>query len=163
MYLVDSNVLIEAKNRYYAFDIAPGFWEWLERAHRAGRVFSIEKVEEELLRGDDELAKWAQGHHSFFRQLDQRTTQYFSRLSEWARSQNFRPAALHEFTAEAADYLLVAFAAAHSCTLVTNEVPDPNSRKRVKIPDACRVLNVDWTSPFDMLRSIGVTLRLGGR
>ena len=123
MYLVDSNVLIEAKNRYYAFDIAPGFWEWLERAHRAGGVFSIEKVEEELLRGDDELAKWAQGHHSFFRQLDQRRTQYFSRLSEWARSQNFRPAALHEFTAEAADYLLVAFAAAHSCTLVTNEVP----------------------------------------
>lgn len=52
MYLVDSNVLIEAKNRYYAFDIAPGFWEWLERAHRTGCVFSIEKVEEELLRGD---------------------------------------------------------------------------------------------------------------
>ena len=85
MYLVDSNVLIEAKNRYYAFDNAPGFWEWLERAHRAGRVFSIEKVEEELLRGDDELAKWAQGHHSFFRQLDQRRTQYFSRLSECPR------------------------------------------------------------------------------
>ncbi|PMD04330.1 DUF4411 family protein, partial [Brevibacterium paucivorans] len=26
MYLLDANVLIEAKNRYYAFDIAPGFW-----------------------------------------------------------------------------------------------------------------------------------------
>ncbi|MFC2625050.1 MAG: DUF4411 family protein [Propionibacterium acidifaciens] len=25
MFLVDANVLIEAKNRYYAFDIAPGF------------------------------------------------------------------------------------------------------------------------------------------
>ena len=24
MYLLDTNVLIEAKNRYYAFDIAPG-------------------------------------------------------------------------------------------------------------------------------------------
>lgn len=33
MYLIDSNVLIEAKNRYYAFDIAPGFWTWLEQAH----------------------------------------------------------------------------------------------------------------------------------
>ena len=30
MFLVDSNVLIEAKNRYYAFDIAPGFWKWLD-------------------------------------------------------------------------------------------------------------------------------------
>lgn len=42
MYLVDANVLIEAKNRYYAFDIAPGFWEWLEGAHAAGEVGSIE-------------------------------------------------------------------------------------------------------------------------
>jgi hypothetical protein len=25
MYTIDSNVLIEAKNRYYAFDLAPGF------------------------------------------------------------------------------------------------------------------------------------------
>lgn len=33
MFLVDSNVLIEAKNRYYAFDIAPGFWAWLDHAH----------------------------------------------------------------------------------------------------------------------------------
>lgn len=29
-YLVDANVLIKAKNRYYAFDIAPGFWKWLD-------------------------------------------------------------------------------------------------------------------------------------
>ncbi|MBF0147506.1 MAG: DUF4411 family protein [Magnetococcales bacterium] len=28
-YLLDSNVFIEAKNRYYAFDICPGFWEWM--------------------------------------------------------------------------------------------------------------------------------------
>lgn len=26
MYLLDSIVFIEAKNRYYAADIAPGFW-----------------------------------------------------------------------------------------------------------------------------------------
>ena len=30
MYLLDTNVFIEAKNRYYSFDLAPGFWEWLE-------------------------------------------------------------------------------------------------------------------------------------
>lgn len=36
MHLVDANVLIEAKNRYYAFDIAPGFWAWLEQGHRTG-------------------------------------------------------------------------------------------------------------------------------
>ena len=43
-YLVDANVLIEAKNRYYAFDIAPGFWKWLDQAHAQGTVFSRVKI-----------------------------------------------------------------------------------------------------------------------
>ena len=43
-YLVDANVLIEAKNRYYAFDIAPGFWKWLDQAHAQGTVSSRVKI-----------------------------------------------------------------------------------------------------------------------
>ena len=43
-YLVDANVLIEAKNRYYAFDIAPGFWKWLNQAHAQGTVSSRVKI-----------------------------------------------------------------------------------------------------------------------
>jgi len=25
-FLIDANILIRAKNNYYAFDLAPGFW-----------------------------------------------------------------------------------------------------------------------------------------
>jgi hypothetical protein len=42
-YLLDANVFIEAKNRYYGFEICPGFWEWLISENAADRVFSIEK------------------------------------------------------------------------------------------------------------------------
>jgi predicted nucleic acid-binding protein len=45
MYLVDANVLIEAKNRYYAFDIAPGFWKWLDHAHANSLACSIDAVD----------------------------------------------------------------------------------------------------------------------
>lgn len=160
MYLVDANVLIEAKNRYYAFDIAPGFWAWLDHAHERGTVFSIERVGEELRRGDDELAEWAKEHHDFFYPIDQRTVLIFPELSEWALSQNFKPSALEEFSADAADYLLVAFAAAHECTVVTHETAGSGSRKRVKIPDACQALNVTWVNTFEMLRSTGARLAL---
>lgn len=44
MYLLDTNVLIEAKNRYYAFDLAPGFWAWIGEAHRQGVTCSIKHV-----------------------------------------------------------------------------------------------------------------------
>ncbi|SDM26200.1 DUF4411 family protein [Actinomyces ruminicola] len=160
MYLVDSNVLIEAKNRYYAFDIAPGFWEWLDHAYGQGQVFSIEKVSEELLQGKDELSKWAKEHPKFFHPADQLTVSVFARLSTWAQSQGFTQAALDEFSDEKADYVLVAHAAAHKCTVVTHETAGSGSKKRVKIPDACGALGVAWVNTFEMLRRTGAHLDL---
>lgn len=58
-YLLDANVFIEAKRRYYGFDFCPAFWDWLVRENAAGHVFSIDKVADELVRGDDELSTWA--------------------------------------------------------------------------------------------------------
>lgn len=58
-YLLDANVLIQAKNTHYGFDFCPGFWDWIDAANRNQRVFGIEKVRDELLGGADELAQWA--------------------------------------------------------------------------------------------------------
>jgi hypothetical protein len=38
MFLLDSNVLINASRTYYAPDIAPTFWEWLKAQHTAGAI-----------------------------------------------------------------------------------------------------------------------------
>ncbi|WP_281872096.1 DUF4411 family protein [Brachybacterium paraconglomeratum] len=100
MHLVDANVLIEAKNRYYAFDIAPGFWAWLEQGHRTGKLISIDAVRDELVQGDDELAEWARGRRDFFLPIDQLTVQRFRPLSDWARHQNYRQSALNEFSSD---------------------------------------------------------------
>ena len=160
MYLVDANVLIDAKNRYYAFDIAPGFWKWLEGAHADGHVCSIEAVRDELVAGDDELAEWAKANTAFFRPVDQATTAHFPALTTWASSQSFTPAALAGFTGSAADYLLVAYARAHDHVVVTHERSDPNSRRRVMIPDACTAIGVTSLGPFEMMRRTGATLDL---
>ena len=58
-YLLDANVFMAAKNLHYGMDFCPAFWDWLVREHQAGKVFSIEKVGDELMGGDDELARWA--------------------------------------------------------------------------------------------------------
>ena len=36
MYLMDSNAFMEANRLYYAFDLAPGFWDWLGASSLAG-------------------------------------------------------------------------------------------------------------------------------
>ena len=56
-YLLDSNIFIQAKNLHYSFDFCPAFWEWLDAGNRQGKVFSIEKVRDELIGG---------GRSSFF-------------------------------------------------------------------------------------------------
>ncbi|SLG33509.1 Uncharacterised protein [Mycobacteroides abscessus subsp. abscessus] len=78
-----------------------------------------------------------------------------------AASRPFTPAALADFAGNQADYQLVAHARGHNHVLVTHERSDPNSRKRVKIPDACAAIGATCMGPFDMMRRTGATLRLG--
>jgi len=160
MYLVDSNVLIDAKNRYYAFDIAPGFWTWLEEAHAAGEVCSIEAVQKELIAGADQLAEWAAHNKSFFRVTDQATAARFPALTSWAASRQYTAAALAEFAGDHADYQLVAYASAHDHVLVTHERSNLESRRRVMIPDACAAIGATCLDPFEMMRRTGAKLEL---
>jgi hypothetical protein len=47
-YLLDTNVFITAKQRYYGFQLCPGFWDWLIDANGRGLVFSHQQVLSEL-------------------------------------------------------------------------------------------------------------------
>jgi hypothetical protein len=50
-YILDADVFITAKNRYYGFDTCPGFWASIIHYHRAERLYSIDRVRSELLAG----------------------------------------------------------------------------------------------------------------
>lgn len=107
-YLLDANVFIQAKNLHYAFDFCPGFWDWLDDAHAAGNVFSIEKVGDEIAAGADELASWAQRRPtSFFLEPDATVVPSLQAASAWAAGGAYEPAAVSTFL-QVADYYLVA-------------------------------------------------------
>lgn len=55
-WLLDSNIFIQAANDYYHFGICPGFWDWL--LQHTSEVRSVEKVQEEILAKEDDLATW---------------------------------------------------------------------------------------------------------
>ncbi len=58
-YLLDANVFIRAKNLHYGLDFCPAFWDWLIVQNASGKLFSIEKVGDEIDAGADELSDWA--------------------------------------------------------------------------------------------------------
>jgi hypothetical protein len=73
-YLLDSDVFIQAKNAHYGFDIVPAFWKWLEQAHDAGTVYTVEKVAQEIIAGGDELARWMKQRPKSFKIAPRLTT-----------------------------------------------------------------------------------------
>lgn len=153
-YLLDSDVLMEARKRHYGFDICPGFWDWLDVQHQQGAVLSVEKVREEIGSGTDPLVAWAENRPAgFFATPDNKTQAAFATVSQWATSQNYTERAVSEFLSRA-DFYLVAHALAHSLTLVTHERAAATQNK-VKIPNACDGLGVDFIDPFEMLRREG--------
>lgn len=154
MYLLDSNVFIQAKNLHYGFDICPGFWDWIDAAFADGRVLSIEKVREELEAGKDGLADWVRRRPAMFKSADAGVVASLRQLSVSATScGRYQAGAVTTFLG-AADAYLVAHGAAHQLTVVTHEAPG-NSSRRIKIPDACVGLGVSYCSVYAMLRQEG--------
>lgn len=151
-YLLDANVFISAKNLHYGFDFCPAFWNWLVREHHAGKVFSIEKVSEELEAGQDELAQWANGlPEGFFIKPDANTLPALGTVANWVNGQPNYSAAAKNMFLQIADYYLVAQALAGQHVIVTHERPNASVHV-VKIPNVCLGLNIMGLTPYEMLR-----------
>ena len=162
-YLLDANVFIQARRRHYGFDFCPGFWEWIDRENSAGKVLSIEKVGDELLAGDDELSEWAASRRAaLFVAPDAPMLESLPRVSTWVRARSYSPVAVSGFF-ELADYYLIGRALAHGDTVVTHEVSEPNSIRKVKIPDVCIGLGIGCVNPFEMLRRERARFVLGAQ
>ncbi|MBK5221361.1 MAG: DUF4411 family protein [Acidimicrobiia bacterium] len=147
-YLLDANVFISAKNNHYGFEFCPAFWDWLDSAHAAGTVQSVDRVYDELIERGDDLSDWARARREFFVALTADDVRAVAEVNRWANdSMDYDPAAKAEF----ADSFLVAQAYAGGHTVVTHErISD--GRKRIKIPNACAAHGVQWNTPFHMLR-----------
>lgn len=158
-YLLDANILIQAYREYYAFDICPGFWDWLKHHCRADNIRSIDRVYEEIATGGDALSDWVDNApESFFLSTAEMDTQNtFAEIIDWANSRNFMPAALATF-ADAADGWLVACAKVHGMTVVTSEKYHANRISSVKIPNVCEEFGVSYLGTFEMMRELGAEL-----
>lgn len=156
--VLDSNIFIDAHRRYYAFDIAPGFWKKLQEKAEGGLVKSISDVYDELQKGSkDRLADWAkESFLEYFEKCD--ATQVIAAYGDiinWAYN-NYKQSAVAEF-ADVADSWLLAYAFANKATLVTNESKQGKTAK-ITIPDVCLQFGISYINVFDMLRELSIEL-----
>ena len=162
-FLLDSDVLITAKNSYYAFDFCPGFWEAVLKGCSDQRVGSIDKVRNELLNGtpEDPLVQWVEEtvpKEFFYPSTKPEVVRVFESIMRWVQQHPQYSVPAKAKFASGADGWLVAYAHIHENKLVTLEQPAPDSKNSIKIPDVCNQFGVQTRTPFSMLRSLKVKM-----
>ena len=164
IYVLDSNVFIEAARRYYAFDLGTKFWDILLEHAGGNTIESIDRVREELNKGkgkeeqEDELARWANGSfsHAFCSTDEEDVIESYGKIMTWVQGQpQYKDVAKADF-ANGADGWLMAYAAAKGRVVVTQEVLKPDIRIRVPIPNVCEPFHIRYIDTFAMLRELGV-------
>jgi hypothetical protein len=122
---------------------------------RQGNLCGIDRVADELRRGDDELSRWtveSLGEAAFMPTNGAETVTRYTDLIRWVQAQTqFLDYAKEQF-AQVADGWLVAYAKSTNGIVVTPEEFDPMVRRRVPIPNVCRAFDVDDFTPFEMRR-----------
>ncbi len=161
VYLLDANTFIEAARRYYAFDLAPSFWNHLVRLAAEGKIASIDRIKKQIEDGNDALAQWVKDGnmvHAFASTEQDDVIAAYREIITWVQNNTqFTNAARARF-ANDPDGWLVAYAKAKNYIVVTHEVVRPEAKNRVMIPNICQQFGVPFVNTFDMLRALGVRI-----
>ena len=162
IYLVDSSCFMTASRVSYPIDIAVSFWSKIAELAQSHAFYSIDKVEKEIKINDDDLSAWCSENlpKDFFISTEtDEVYKKYAELANWAQSKGINQSGVDKFIdAEKADIYFVAFTSLEpeQYTVVTEEKSAVNSKKDIKLPDACTAFGVRSINFMQMLRELKV-------
>lgn len=143
-YCIDTNVFIDAGERYYPIDIVPGFWENVDGLVAAGRMKAPEILIEELERKDDAWRQWVyERKETLIVPMDLPQIKAVRKVMAVYAAEGI------DANRIAGDPFFIALALANGLTVVTNEKP---RRGGAKIPKICAALGVPSIGLLDLMR-----------
>lgn len=156
-FCLDSNVFIEAWNKYYAIDFAAPYWVKLDELAQAGVVFATEEVKREIWKTDDELKSWLEPREYFFKPIDSVVIECLQTIYE--NEGNRRLVDSSKFRS-VADPWVIAHAMAEKAIVVTKENYESNPTKRIKTPNVCKTMSIECIDDFELIRRLKLRFRL---
>jgi len=164
-YLIDANIFITASRTYYDFDFGNSFWDFLVEQGEKKIIASIDKVLNELKKGDDKLKEWATKEFSncFIDTTSDKVLQQYAILMQWADSQRnqYSKNAIEEFMKENnADAWLISLALTDidKYVIVTFEKENNQIKRKIPIPNVCKEFNIKYFDLFQMLKKLNFKL-----
>jgi hypothetical protein len=146
---LDSNSLIEAKDRWYPFELVPKFWQHLAAGIETGAILSPHAVYKELAAGNDQLADFVKNRKSLMNYPpDDCTFAEMNRISDYV-SGKYKRNQSEEFLT-GADPWIIATAKCRGGTLITGE--SKGRKKKIRIPTICDQFGVPFGEIWEMVR-----------
>jgi predicted nucleic acid-binding protein len=150
-YCLDTNVLIEAWNKYYSMSLCPEFWEILDDLARRGIIFCTMEVKKEIQKADDGLSNWVGTRPHIFKEVTEDVQanlriilEKHGRLVDSSRGRS------------TADPWVIAHANSEKAVVVTKEGIEKTGSKRIKIPNVCIDLGIAWMDDFQFFNEVGM-------
>jgi len=154
-YCLDANVLIEAWQKYYAPEVCPDYWCVLVELGKRDIIFIPEMVREEILRTEDDLAKWLRTSKIPIRKIDGRVTSCLRNI--------YTNNPVHKYLVDSikgrslADPWVIAHAISEKATVVTKEIRiNALNSQRIRIPNVCDNMGVRWINDFDLIKELDI-------
>ena len=167
LFLLDTDVLIAAKNLYYPLDRVPQFWIWILHHATLGRIKIPTKVIDEILRGIDELSQWVKSNRVKLELDEEVDEQDWSTMLTQGYGYSSVQAAQQDLVEQRADPFLIAQALFDKSVrrVVTLEratadpmnLPNPMNRK---IPTVCDLLGIKHLDTFRLIRELDFRIPL---
>ncbi|MEO5368615.1 MAG: DUF4411 family protein [Magnetococcus sp. DMHC-1] len=153
-YCLDSNIFIEAWNKHYSPDLAPDYWKMIDQLAKEGVIFATQEVKRELELVDDKLSKWTGLRPHIFKEINRSVQENITLIFQSEKNQRL----LQDGKGRSgADPWVIAHAMAEDAVVVTKESYEEKSPTKIRIPNVCENMEVEWIDEFEFLRRIGVT------
>ncbi len=151
-YCLDTNVFIQAWNGYYGYDFFPDYWNSLDKLALEGVVFATEEVKREIEEADDDLKQWLSTRQHFFKSINDKVQECLSEIFEDPTHHRLVDSVKGR---SKADPWVIAHAMAEGAIVVTKEEFAPQTTKRIKIPNVCENMGVEWMNDYSLIRELG--------
>lgn len=158
IYCIDTNVLIQAWQKYYSPKLCPEYWDVLNKLGKQGRIFMSEVVYNEISRAEDELFAWLKESTIPKKKIDESVTKCLQDL--YAKNLYHKYLVDNTKARSLADPWIIAHAMNEKATVVTKEEKiTARNTNRIKIPNVCENMGIRWINDFQMLEELGVRFR----
>jgi len=157
-YALDTNVLIHAWRDLLPMDVAPGFWARIDELGRDGTVIISVEIVKELEKRDDDLLAWIKARTFMHQDSDEAVQDLVGDVLAVEVNQH-KPSLVDPDRPDSdGDVWVIALAKARGATVVSQESSAPASKKKAKIPDVCREMDVRCINLLAFMREVGVKL-----